>query len=546
MAKCLAKALEEDQVFRRIILADCLLGDDGCIQICNALKQNTSIEHLDLKGNNIRSDGTISISQLLKVNSSIRWLSVEWNCLGIWEVGVRAFADSMALNQGLQELDLRNNKIGPDAASLLARCLKSNTTLQRLDLRWNNLGIVGGRALLEMLKWNQRLLYVEVQGNEVPDDIARAIDMAVERNRNLHRSEFESSKRASFLSDTLQQLSVEHEESLQGLKARLLQAETEAQSLGRQLTVAAEEIDASHLGSKVVEQKLIEERARRERAEQKLQEFESVLVRERKEFAEKCQEFMNDVIREREERRLLEESYRQKLIKESENSLTADSRLRECELKMERAVRDVKESEMELLKAREYHKKQLLDTESQWKQKNSQLLDQLRATMEQVEKSKSAYGEMEMALKSMDVRIRQDEQVKRQEIINRLQATSQQRDSMQAALQQHKSIINDLEGKLSQSSDQIKLFQQQLTQAASDRDELQKVKSLQSQMQKRNDDLSAALSKLESENGQLKDDLRHLRDKLDRKREDEVSRARELERAVSSYVKSIERGSGSR
>jgi Ran GTPase-activating protein (RanGAP) involved in mRNA processing and transport len=102
-------------------------------------------------------------------------LSLEWNCVGIWETGINAIADALSVNQSIEELDLRNNKIGPQSASILAHQIKHNTTLRRLDLRWNNVGLVGGRALLDVLKWNKTVLYLELAGNEVPEDLLRAI-----------------------------------------------------------------------------------------------------------------------------------------------------------------------------------------------------------------------------------------------------------------------------------------------------------------------------------------------------------------------------------
>ena len=57
---------------------------------------------------------------------------MEWNCIGIWDSGVRAIADALSINETLQELDLRNNKIGPQGAQVLALCLKHNTKLRKL------------------------------------------------------------------------------------------------------------------------------------------------------------------------------------------------------------------------------------------------------------------------------------------------------------------------------------------------------------------------------------------------------------------------------
>lgn len=87
----------------------------------------------------------------------------------------------MTVNQTLEELDVRNNKIGPQGVASLATSLKHNTSLKRLDLRWNNAGIIGGRAMVDMLKWNMIITDVELTGNEIPEDVGKAIG---EENNN--------------------------------------------------------------------------------------------------------------------------------------------------------------------------------------------------------------------------------------------------------------------------------------------------------------------------------------------------------------------------
>lgn len=103
----------------------------------------------------------------------LKRLYLEWNCLGIWDTGVRSIAEALSLNQKLTTLDLRNNKIGPQAIQNLAVCLKQNTTLRCLDLRWNHAGLIGGRSFADLLKWNRSLVKVEILGNEVPEGINR-------------------------------------------------------------------------------------------------------------------------------------------------------------------------------------------------------------------------------------------------------------------------------------------------------------------------------------------------------------------------------------
>lgn len=119
----------------------------GCIKLANALKTNSTLLSLDLRGNSIRSEGAVAIANLLKVNSKLQQyvdayfaysqqlicsLFLEWNCLGIWDSGIKCISDALSINEALQTLDLRNNKIGPQSAQHLALCLKHNHSLKKL------------------------------------------------------------------------------------------------------------------------------------------------------------------------------------------------------------------------------------------------------------------------------------------------------------------------------------------------------------------------------------------------------------------------------
>ena len=73
---------------------------------------------------------------------------MEWNNIGLMDIGIEFLAESLKLNTTVNSLDLRNNRIGPQGAESIARMLKTNTALTRIDLRWNELSPVGGRSIL--------------------------------------------------------------------------------------------------------------------------------------------------------------------------------------------------------------------------------------------------------------------------------------------------------------------------------------------------------------------------------------------------------------
>uniref|UniRef100_A0ACB8EKX8 Leucine-rich repeat-containing protein 45 n=2 Tax=Sphaerodactylus townsendi TaxID=933632 RepID=A0ACB8EKX8_9SAUR len=179
----LGKLLQDELQFTEIVLSDCMLSEEGAKLLLCGLCTNTVVKSLDLKGNNLRAVGAEALGKLLRQNKSIRSLTLEWNNLGIWEESFALFCEGLGANGILQCLDLRNNQINHQGAGELAMALKNNSSLQELDLRWNTIGLLGGRALLNCLHTNRVLRQLELAGNNVPSDILKAVDQAMEHNQ---------------------------------------------------------------------------------------------------------------------------------------------------------------------------------------------------------------------------------------------------------------------------------------------------------------------------------------------------------------------------
>lgn len=162
----LLTALTDDLFFEELSFSDCLLSEESSKILLRGLMDNKAVKRLNLKGNNIRSGAAEVLGQFLKKNTCVRSLLVEWNSLGLWDNGMRAVCEGLALNQVLLFLDLRNNQITHEGASQIAVALKRNQCLRGLDLRWNNIGLLGGRELLEALKYNKRLVGLELTGEQ--------------------------------------------------------------------------------------------------------------------------------------------------------------------------------------------------------------------------------------------------------------------------------------------------------------------------------------------------------------------------------------------
>jgi len=204
--RALGKLLQKEALLTELILSDCMLSEEGATLLLQGLCAHTVVRFLDLKGNNLQAAGAEALGQLLRQNKSIQSLTLEWNNLGTWEDAFATFCGALAGNGTLRQLDLRNNQISHKGAEELALALTCNASLQQLDLRWNSIGLLGGRALVNSLPRNRTLWRLELAGNNVPGDILRAVEQAMDHNQERQTTSRESQARTRVLSKEVKHL----------------------------------------------------------------------------------------------------------------------------------------------------------------------------------------------------------------------------------------------------------------------------------------------------------------------------------------------------
>ncbi|XP_040312626.1 leucine-rich repeat-containing protein 45 isoform X2 [Herpailurus yagouaroundi] len=207
--RALGELLQKEALLTELILSDCMLSEEGATLLLQGLCANTVVRFLDLKGNNLRAAGAEALGKLLRQNKSIQSLTLEWNNMGAWEDAFATFCRALAGNGALRQLDLRNNQISHKGAEELALALTRNASLQQLDLRWNDIGLLGGRALVNCLPRNKTLWRLELAGNNVPGDILRAVEQAMDHNRDRQTTFRENQARTHVLSKEVQHLQEE-------------------------------------------------------------------------------------------------------------------------------------------------------------------------------------------------------------------------------------------------------------------------------------------------------------------------------------------------
>jgi hypothetical protein len=164
-------------------LAYASIGDDGCNAIARYMRENPVLKTIDLRGNSIRADGLVVLAHALRSSTTVVSLCMKWNHVGSHERGIQALCDVLKSNQSICHVDLRNNKLGPECGRHLEQMLRNNNALTHLDLSWNELGPEGGKALLGGIQGNHSLVDCQLSGNRIAEDTLHAIAFILRRNR---------------------------------------------------------------------------------------------------------------------------------------------------------------------------------------------------------------------------------------------------------------------------------------------------------------------------------------------------------------------------
>jgi hypothetical protein len=115
------------------------LGDSGISVLANALKENDTLECLEIADNNISHVGAQSLELALEDNNTLQKVSLNQNNIG--NEGARCIGSALISNKSLNVLDLSHNNIGNEGAEAMAESLSisCNNILRELKLTGNDI-----------------------------------------------------------------------------------------------------------------------------------------------------------------------------------------------------------------------------------------------------------------------------------------------------------------------------------------------------------------------------------------------------------------------
>ncbi|XP_036051157.1 leucine-rich repeat-containing protein 45 isoform X3 [Onychomys torridus] len=580
--RVLGKLLHDEATLKELVLSDCMLSEEGSTLLFQGLCANTTVQHLDLKGNNLRATGAKALGKLLRQNKSIQSLTLEWNNLGMWEDAFATFCGGVAANSTLRQLDLRNNQISHKGAEELALALKGNTTLQQLDLRWNNIGLLGGRALVNCLPSNRTLWRLDLAGNNIPGDVLRAVDQAMDHNQDRLTAFRENQARATILSKEVQHLQEEKSKQFLDLMETIDKQREEMARNSRASAVRAgqlqEALSERQSIINALKAKLQMTEAALVLSEQKAQDLGELLTTAEQERQSLSQRQEKERKLEQQEAADRESRLLRDLSAANEKNLLLRSQVDELERKVKSQQEQLFLTRQELtnssaeLKIRAIQAEERLDVEKRRAKQNMEDLEKLHSKevdhmTRHLEESERAMQERIQRLEAL--RLSLEEQHRLAHLEEKIRLLAQARDEAQATCLQQKQMVAEAQTRASQLNLQMEGQQrrlEELQQELSSKDqekaaEVARVRvGLQEQMGRLQADLVAqevlrekvaalerqlkvvgsehreALLDRESENASLREKLRLKEAEISRIRDEEAQRASFLQNAVLAYV----------
>lgn len=150
----------------------------GCLLVSNAFARSKNITTIDLSHNHLGDDGAVNLAQALKMNDCIQ--SVNISCNDITDVGGIALASAFIpsanptgqpsqWNRSVYYLNISGNKMRDDTLLAMSNAIACHRDLSKLDISWNQVGSQGTKVLMRAMSRNN-LCSINFAANDLRDE----------------------------------------------------------------------------------------------------------------------------------------------------------------------------------------------------------------------------------------------------------------------------------------------------------------------------------------------------------------------------------------
>jgi hypothetical protein len=203
-ASILASSLADNHSLEKLDLERAFVNGEGSETfraLCQSLRGNTTLRHLDVRDNGVRLDG-ICVTALKLDTMSLERLDLDGN--DVTSCGVTALAQSLQGPCTLKELNLFRCNLDDTGLLKLGEALTSNVSLEGLDVRVNDITHNGACQFFELLPQMKGLKAVYglmINGDDVPpirptEAVGMALLDGLQKNTKLQKI-FEDDEEAS-------------------------------------------------------------------------------------------------------------------------------------------------------------------------------------------------------------------------------------------------------------------------------------------------------------------------------------------------------------
>ena len=184
-AKTIGEALKVNKILKKLDISHNSISDDGAAAISDGLKYNILLQELNMSYIKITSEGAKMIGEAIKVNKTLQKLDIHGNSIS--DDGAAAISDGLKYNISLQELNMSYIKITSEGAKMIGEAIKVNKTLQKLDIHKNSISDDGAAAISDGLKYNISLQELNMSCIKITSEGAKMIGEAIKVNKTLQK-----------------------------------------------------------------------------------------------------------------------------------------------------------------------------------------------------------------------------------------------------------------------------------------------------------------------------------------------------------------------
>ena len=182
-AKKLASVFAKMGHLEKIVMPQDGIGHEGIAAICNALKCNPKMKHIDFSDNTLTKPGSEAIAQLLPDLPELEVL-ILGDCL-LTDEGAFAIASALEHSHlpNLQHLSIQYNELGLDSISAVVESLEQKTALECFEISGNPIGREGAEQIEGMLDALDKA-HVLGELEEIDDEYDEEDEEEEEENEN--------------------------------------------------------------------------------------------------------------------------------------------------------------------------------------------------------------------------------------------------------------------------------------------------------------------------------------------------------------------------